>query len=178
MGVESLGKNMFLLQEVFGPDWTASPCWKGESQRVKSVSGVGGEGSARIFPARFRGGLQVMAGGQVAANHLLCRVNDGLQPALICGSGSRVADGDRGGGLYDDSKVHHYRIWQVVFLRLLLEEHLLLSFFWRWSWCSAPPWGFGWCWCPGSCILSMIELINGHFHCFQSVELFCHQVVM
>lgn len=41
-------------------------------------------------------GVEVLAGWQIAANHL-SRENDMLQSALVFGSGSSVPDGDGGG---------------------------------------------------------------------------------
>jgi len=60
------------------------------------------------------GGVQVVEGWQIAANHPLCRADETLQPALILGCGCSVPDGDGGGedGLDDGSvEVHHHRLW-------------------------------------------------------------------
>ena len=47
-------------------------------------------------PPQGPGGMQVLEGQQIAANHLLSRANDILQTALVLGSGSSVPDGDAG----------------------------------------------------------------------------------
>ncbi len=54
--------------------------------------------------------MQVLEGWQIAADHLLSRVNDMLQSDLILSSGS-VPDGDGGGedGLSDGGvEMHHH----------------------------------------------------------------------
>ena len=52
------------------------------------------------------GGLQILETWEVAANHLLSRVNDTLQSDLVPGRSSSVLDGDGGGedGLDDGLK--------------------------------------------------------------------------
>lgn len=42
------------------------------------------------------GGVQVLEGWQIAANHRLGRVNDMLQSAIVLGSGSSILGGDEG----------------------------------------------------------------------------------
>ena len=96
------------------------------------VSRVGGVGQYLSCPPQGPGGMQVVEGWQIAADHPLCRADDTLQPALILGCGCGVPDGDGGGedGLDDGGvEVHHHRLWQVEFLQLPQEEHPLLCFF-------------------------------------------------
>ena len=76
------------------------------------------------------GGVQVMQGWEVASDHLLCRVDDALQSALVLGSGCSVPDSDGGGeyGLTDGwVEVHHHCLWQTEFLQLPPEVHPLFA---------------------------------------------------
>ena len=96
-----------------GPDGAQPPA-RGEGGE-QFVSRVGGVGHYLPCPP------QVVEGWQIAADHLLCRADDSLQPALILGCGCGVLDGDGGGedGLHDGGvEVHHHRLWQVEFLQL------------------------------------------------------------
>ena len=43
------------------------------------------------------GGVRVLRGKQIAADHLFCGVNDSLSSALILGCASSAADGEGGG---------------------------------------------------------------------------------
>lgn len=59
-------------------------------------------------------------------DHLLGRIDDALQSALVLGSNCSEPDGDGGGedGLNNGSvELHHYSLWQ-----LLQEVHPLLGF--------------------------------------------------
>ena len=56
------------------------------------VSRVGGLGHYLPCPPQGPGGMQVVEGWQIAADRLLCRADDTLQPALMLGCD--VPDGD------------------------------------------------------------------------------------
>ena len=114
----------------FGPDGAQPPA-RGEVGE-QCVSRVAGVGHYLTSPTQGPGGMQVVEGWQIAADHLLCRADDPLQPALILGCGYSVPDGDGGGedGLHDGGvEVLHHCLWQVTFLQLPQEEHPLLGFF-------------------------------------------------
>ena len=54
------------------------------------MSRVGGVGYNLPCLPQGPGGIQVLEGWQIAANHLLSRANDTLQSALVLGGGSSV----------------------------------------------------------------------------------------
>jgi len=99
--------------------WTAASCWW-----------VGGVDHNFTRLRQGPGGVQVLEGWQISANHLLSRANGMLQSALVLGSGSSVSDGDGGGenGLNDDGvEVDYHCLWQVELLWLLQGVHPLLG---------------------------------------------------
>ena len=61
------------------------------------VSGMGGVGHNLSCPPQGPGGVQLLEGGKVAADRLLCSTDDPLQPGLVPGGGSSEPDGDGGG---------------------------------------------------------------------------------
>ena len=78
------------------------------------------------------GGMQVLEGRQVAADHLFSISDDTLQSAPVFDGSSSVPDGDGGGedGLYDGGvEVHHHGLWQVELFQLPQEVHPLLCLF-------------------------------------------------
>ena len=107
--------------------WSAASC----QSLKKTVTGMGGVSHNPTCTPQGPRAVQVLKGWKVAANHLLSRAYDTLQPALILSSGSGVPDSDGGGedGLNDGRiEVHHHRLWQVELLQLPQEEHTLLCF--------------------------------------------------
>ena len=75
----------------FGPDG-AQPTARGEGGGEQFVSRVGGLGHHLPCPPQGPGGMQVVEGWQIAADRLICRADDTLQPALMLGCD--VPDGD------------------------------------------------------------------------------------
>lgn len=95
IGTAAVVSKLFFTLCGFGPDGPQPPA------RVETfkefVSRVGGVGHNLSRSPQSPGGMQVLEGRQIAADHLLCRANDRLQSALVVGSGGSVPDGDGGG---------------------------------------------------------------------------------
>ena len=96
------------------------------------MSGVGGVQHDLPCTPQCPGGMQVLEGRQVAADHLFSIADDTLQSAPVFDGSSSVPDGDGGGedGLYDGGvEVHHHGLWQVELFQLPQEVHPLLCLF-------------------------------------------------